>query len=252
MGRKETIQVLKKEIEPKEIMNGTIKKAINNSKIIDSYECFFKKFNIGKEDFYKFGLEETIYAPDEEIEEYWNELKRRVINNEKVYIRGYGRDAHGTTLYKKFHIKVFGNENIIKDSTNNSKPQGLIEKLTGLRRKKNLLNYQVAHIFGMTRNALMFEAPWNIALVPKIIDPLTGHESNGAWAMEYQKLFIANMRKKYAKYIDEYNEIAIKYDFKGKMQEFAFNEAEHILEEYSELKRQNKLLEDLKKDFKLL
>lgn len=254
MQEKEITQLSKTEIriKPKRIIEDTTKKDINNSKAVDSYECFLKKFNIIKSDFYKFGLEETIYPPTEEIEEYWNELKKRVLNNEKVYIRGYGRDAHGTELYKKFHIKVFGNEKIFKDSTNNSKPQRLIEKLTGFRRKKTLLNYQVSHIFGMTRNALMFEAPWNIALVPKIIDPLTGHESNGMWAKEYQELFFKNMHNKYAKYIDEYNLIASKYNFENKIKEFVSEDAPYILKEYSELKKKNKLIDDLRKDFKFL
>ncbi|MBU3144627.1 hypothetical protein [Clostridium sp. CF012] len=223
-----------------------------NSIILDSYECFTKKFNITKTDFYNFGLEETIYPLAERVEEYWDELKKRLFNNKKVYIRGYGRDAHGTPLYKEFHVKVFGNENVKKDPTNNLQPQKLIQKLTGFRRNDNLMNYQVSHIFGMTRNALMFEAPWNIALVPKIIDPLTGHESNGDWAKEYKELFLKDIYIKYAKYIDEYNQLANKYDFQGKIAEFGVEKASDVSSEYFNLKKRNKLLSDLSNDFRFL
>lgn len=245
------------EVETKILSEKIVKDTIKDneeidSKIVDSYGCFLKKFNITKNDFYKFGLEETIYPLTERVQEYWDELKRRVFNNEKVYIRGYGRDAHGTSLYKEFHVKVFGNENVEKDPTNNSEPQKLIQKLTGFRRKDNLLNYQVSHIFGMTRNALMFESPWNIVLVPKIIDPLTGHESNGDWAMEYKELFMKDIYVKYAKYIDEYNQFVNKYDFEGKIREFGLEKASDISSEYFDLRKRNKLLSNLSYDFKFL
>ena len=31
----------------------------------------------------------------------------------------------------------------------------------------------------MTKNALTFNAPWNIVYMPKLFDPFTGHESKG-------------------------------------------------------------------------
>lgn len=229
-----------------------IQQVDDNIEINDSYNNFLKKFNIVKSDFYKFGLEETIYPSGIKIEEYWNDLKSRVINNKPVFIRGYGRDAHGTELYKQIHFKIFGNENIQKDPTNNLRPQKIIEDLTGYKRNKNLFNYQVSHIFGMTKNALMFEAPWNIALVPKIIDPLTGHESKGEWAKEYQEMFLNNVIDKYERYIYEYNEIVCKYNFDNQIKEFVAEDAEKILSQYEDSQKKNKLYNDLSSDFKLI
>ena len=186
----------------------------------DSYEKFLKNFGINKKAFYDFGLESTIYMPDEKVAQYWEVLKKRVLKNEEVFIRGYGRDAKGTNIYINFHKEVVGNERIIKDPTNNTRPQKLVEELTGLKRKKQLLNYQVSHVFGMTRNAFMFEAPWNIVLVPKIIDPLTGHESNGEWAEEYQKLFYERIHDKYRKYICEYNQLIMELSIQEKIKDF--------------------------------
>ena len=59
----------------------------------DSYKRFFSKFNLSKEQFFNFGIRETIYAPIDKAQEGWDELKRRISNNDTVYIRGFGRDS---------------------------------------------------------------------------------------------------------------------------------------------------------------
>lgn len=155
--------------------------------IIDSYQKFIDAFNIDKEELYSFGIRETILPPVEKVSEYWEELKKRISNNGVVTIRGYGRDAKGTPLYTGLYKYLFNNENVKKDGTNNAVPQKIISELTGHKRNGNLFNYQVFHIFGKTKNIFLFEAPWNIALVPKIIDPFTGHETKGVWPKEYQE-----------------------------------------------------------------
>lgn len=226
-------------------------KRINiQNEIKDSYDIFFNTFGIKKESFFDFGIKNTIYLAEDKVEEYWNLLKDRVLNNKEVFIRGYGRDAKGTPIYIKFHGEVFGNYNIIKDPSNNSKPQQLIKKITGLNRKENLRNYQVAHVFGMTRNALMFEAPWNIVLVPKIIDPLTGHESNGLWAEEYKKIFYEEINKKYKRFINEYNEIMDKINIEKKIE--LFIKEYKFAEEDNTDKKRKKVCDDLKKDFSII
>ena len=225
---------------------------VEEKEVLDAYEIFFEAFKMKKEDFYNFGLEHTIFLPDNLVKEYWENLKKRVLENEEVYIRGYGRDAHGTKLYLELHKKLFQNEKVNKDPTNNTRPQKIVQQLTGRRRKKDLLNYQVSHIFGMTRNALMFEAPWNIALVPKIIDPFTGHESNGPYAKEYQELFLKTVREKYQDYISEYNEIIEQYECHKKIIDFVQNDAKLIISDYSTESKQKKLLTAFENDFKLL
>lgn len=173
--------------------------------IIDSYERFITRFNIQKEDLFEFGLRETILPPLDQVEKHWEDLKKRIHSNDIVTIRGYGRDAKGTSLYIGLYKYLFDNNNVKKDSTNNAVPHRLIENMTGYKRNKNLLNYQVSHIFGKTKNIYLFEAPWNIALVPKLIDPFTGHESKGIWPKEYQSRFLAFAREKYAQFIEDYN-----------------------------------------------
>ncbi len=173
--------------------------------ILDSYERFMDKFNIDKEEMYQFGISETILPPLDLVAQNWEELKKRIFNNGAVRIRGYGRDAKGTEFYIGLYKHLFKNMNVKKDATNNVEPQKIISRLTGYKRNKNLFNYQVSHIFGKTKNVFLFEAPWNIALVPKLIDPFTGHEAKGVWPKEYQEKFFSYSSKIYKEYIDEYN-----------------------------------------------
>lgn len=190
---------------------------------LDSYERFLKTFNISKFDLYMFGLNETIFPSIELVEKQWENLKERIYNNQEVSIRGAGRDAKGTKYYIDFYKFLFGNENVRKDPTNNLAPQKIIEELTGYKRNVNIYNYQVSHIFGRTKNIFMFEAAWNIVLVPKIIDPFTGHETKGIWPKEYQQLFRNEVFKKYSKYINEYNKILDEIDFHKKLSMYISN-----------------------------
>jgi len=174
--------------------------------LIDSYEKFLTKY-VSKEDFFNFGLSETIYIPTEKVNIEWSNLKNRIFENKTVFIRGFGRDAAGTHLFLDFYKKIFQNNNILKDPTNNQQPTKLIEKLTGLKKNKDIRNYQVSHIFGRTKNVFTFTAPWNIVFMPKILDPFTGHEAKGVMVEEYQRLFQEQSYQKFKPFIDEYNDI---------------------------------------------
>jgi hypothetical protein len=179
-----------------------------------------KQFNIEKQDFYQFGIDETKLPPIDLVDEYWEKLKCRILNNEKVNIRGYGRDANGTQLYLDLYKNTLGNSKVEKDSTNNAIPNRIISTLTGLKRNKHIYNYQISHIFGRTKNIFLFEAPWNIAYIPKIIDPFTGHETKGIWPIEFREMFVEHIKGKYQKYIDDYNQLLIKLNYKEKVKEY--------------------------------
>ena len=191
--------------------------------IKDSYDCFFERFGITKEDLYDYGLTETIFPKYDQTKEFWNNLKHRVFNNGEVYIRGAGRDAKGTQIYIEFYEYLFRNSNIKKDPTNNFKPQLIIEELTGYKRNKNLFNYQVSHIYGRTKNPLMFEAPWNIAFVPKLIDPFTGHETKGKWPEEYQEVYLKRTSELYAEFIHNYNVLIMELEIEKNVSVFLNN-----------------------------
>ena len=188
----------------------------------DSYIRFFSEGYISKEQFFEFGLKETVYAPMDEAEREWASLKSRITNNADVFIRGFGRDGNGTHLFEELYQRLVGNRNVKKDSTNNSEPIKIIRGLTGYSKTKNskyelIRNYQVSHIFGRTKSIYAFTAPWNIVYMPKMLDPFTGHEAKGDLIDEYTILFQKQGYKQFAKLIDDFNEIISNQIFKDKM-----------------------------------
>ena len=196
----------------------------------DSYIRFFLEGHITKEQFFDFGLKETIYAPYDKAEKEWEILKNNIINNKVVHIRGFGRDAKGTHLFFNLYKKLLNNDNVKKDSTNNAEPTKIIKNLTGYSKTENkkfeyIRNYQVSHVFGRTKNVYAFTAPWNIVYTPKLLDPFTGHEAKGDMIDEYTLLFQQQGYKKFERLIEDFNQIITNSLFKEKLnnclQEFA-------------------------------
>lgn len=214
---------------------------------IDSYELMFRRFNINKEDFYDFGIDSIIRPQIDKIYESWRDLKARLYNDKEVFIRAAGREGKGTDLYLLFYSKVFNNQNIIKDPTNNHKPQQIIQNLTGLKRNEDIFNYQVSHIFGRTKNPLMFESAWNIALIPKVIDPLTGHETKGIWPEEFQHKFHKRIRQEYDLFINDYNSLIRDCRINDHLEEFCNS----ISNNYSE-KQISEFIKGIKTEFSML
>jgi hypothetical protein len=189
----------------------------------DAYIRFFAEGYISKEQFFDFGLKETIYIPYEKAESEWERLKYRIQNNEKVFIRGFGRDSTGTHLFQNLYRLAINNSNVLKDATNNAEPTKVIRRLTCYSKSKSTLhepirNYQISHIFGRTKNVYAFTAPWNIVYMPKLLDPFTGHEAKGDLIDEYTELFQKQGYAKFAKLIDEFNEIVTNTVFIQKLE----------------------------------
>ena len=204
-----------------------------NSERLDSYDLFMEKFGVSKEDFYQFGMDETILPTLELIDDQWECLKKRVRGNEVVYIRGSGRDGSNTGIFIEFYKHLFNNSNIKRDTSNNYRPQKSLEKMTKYKRNKTIFNFQVSHIFGRTKNPLLFEASWNIAFIPKIIDPFTGHETKGTSTTEFQEKFNKHFIKKYKKYIDDYNGIVDGLNIEKKVNEFLKKVTEEKTKKYT-------------------
>lgn len=193
----------------------------------EAYQNFFESFNIKFEDIIEFGVEiDTIYPDPSKIKTKWDELIYSIENNKPVYIRGYGRDAKGTDLYQELLKILLKNDNIKKDSNNNDKPTQLLQKITNFskkikkdnKKKEKIMNYQVTHIFGKTKNPFLFTAPWNIVWKSKILDPFTGHESKGKNTEQYQTVFLKKSKELYAEFIKEYNTLAFKYFSEDKLE----------------------------------
>lgn len=181
--------------------------------VIDGYQLFFSEFlRDRKQEFFEFGLKNIISADVGKARDSWIDLKYRLNNDQPVFIRRYGRGGVNTPLYEAFYEHIFENSNIKPDPTNNSKPRQLLEQLTGYAKKdkknlKPIQNFQVSHVFGRTKNALAFTAPWNIVYLPKILDPFTGHEAKGDEVTEFTKLFQEKCINTFGDLIQDFNEI---------------------------------------------
>lgn len=206
---------------------------------MDAYQEFIKELKIDFDDFIEFGINGTIYPSEESIATFWAELKRRIKDGEAVRVRTYGKYGRKSQILVDFYS--FCNINAVVDSNNNYTPTKNLEKLTNKIKNKDLLNYQVSHIFGQTKNVYMFESPWNICYVPKMIDPLTGHESKGKFSVEYKKKWLSGIIKKHKVFIDDYNKI---------MDDFKINEKLDAFMSDSEVKKKydSKQLVDFKKN----
>lgn len=186
----------------------------------DSYYDFMNHFHIKEKDLFEWGLNAIIFPDKHEVKLEWENLKYRIFNNQEVSIRNYGRNGSKTHLFIEFYKYWLNNSNVKKDSSNNTKPKQMIEKTTGLIRNEDIYNYQISHIWGHTKNIFLFEAPWNICYMPKIMDPFTGHESKGDLYIEFQHQLQKEVRKKYKEFINDYNEIISSYDMASILDEY--------------------------------
>ena len=174
-------------------------------------EAYTKLFeHIDKETFFKSGIDDIVYIENQTIATQWEELKKAVFENQRVFIRGYGRDAKGTDLYLKLYENLFENTKLEKDSNNNAQPTKLLKNLTPFSKTKKkgktlIINYQISHLFGRTKNPLLFTCPWNIAYIPKYLDPFTGHETQGQYSEQFKQIFLPIIKEKFSNYIDDYN-----------------------------------------------
>lgn len=225
---------------PAEAISPMIEESVAvSSQSLDSYAQFLEYFNIDKEDFYSFGLENTIFASVAQAEVQWITLKDSLLTNRKMSIRSYGRQGRNSELFKKLYVYLFANDNIQIDPSNNSAARNNLQRATGHRLRATLLNYQCSHIFGCTKNPLLFEAVWNICFTPKMFDPLTGHEAKGPWPMEYQLKLRRLVCSRFSSLINDYNTFVEEHSIGDRIAAFAAS----IANEYDA-----ELLEDFKRD----
>lgn len=191
----------------------------------DAYTRFFEFFKIAPDEFFKFGLNEMIHIPLETAAKEWEHLKDRIANNETVTIRSYGRNGANSHLFTDLYQSVIGNNSIKIDKTNNDAPTKLLQDCTGYSKKTNkqecklIRNYQVSHVFGRTKNPFAFTAPWNIVYLPKIIDPLTGHEASGELPEKFRQEFQQHVIKKFQPLIENFNQIVTDTQFLSRVQQ---------------------------------
>lgn len=92
----------------------------------DSYKEFINHFKISKEQFYEYGISTIIFAPIEKIESLWKETKQKLLNNQELHIRSYGRQGINSNQFLNLYKFIFNNDKITIDSTNNAAPKKII------------------------------------------------------------------------------------------------------------------------------
>lgn len=178
-------------------------------KPIDAYQQFFELFPKSK--FFKFGLQNIITVEKDRAHEEWNKLKNRIAKDTGVlFIRSSGINRCNNSLLSRMYKDVL-DITVKYDAIGNSEPTKVLTNLTGYTKNKDIFNYQVAHVFGRTKNVYCFTAPWNLVFIPKIIDPLTGHEAKGDYVGEFQKLFQQKIYDVFKTEITDYNRLMKKW-----------------------------------------
>ncbi len=179
----------------------------------DGYEQFFKYFNIDTNDLWKFAEESMVTVDIDKAALQWNLIKSAVEEGtEPVIVRSYGLKGVNASLYLDLYRHIVPNAVIKIDPTNNMYPPKILAKYTGYYKKKGVTqnrisNYQVSHIFERTRNPYSFGAVWNMAYIPKLLDPFTGHEASGELVAEFTGQLQHFIFNKYKEIIEEYNMI---------------------------------------------
>lgn len=170
---------------------------------IDSYQLFCDDFHITPEELYRFGIRRSIFATPEAAWNQWQSLKKALRGERELRIRKYGRSAVNPFIEMYKHI--FPQAQILEDSTGNAAPRAIIQRITNHTINSTICNFEVSHVFGYTKNPLLFNAAWNFFFCPRLIDPFTGHASTGRWPEEYQPLLREAVLTKFARCISDYN-----------------------------------------------
>ena len=152
--------------------------------------------------FWKFGIEQTIFVAPELAAKQFDSILS-VLNGPKTNFKRtyngkecsvfYLRKEKNTEYqkpYRDFYKKIFnigeGTKNNIVFGDNNI-PRKTIHSFVADDECDR--NYQCSHVFERSLNPAAYISVWNMALTPKMFDPLTGHEAKGIDAVIFQILF---------------------------------------------------------------
>lgn len=180
----------------------------------DSYNAFLDNFKINEDEFIRYGIKQVLMTPETIAINDWQNLKKCILNGgDKVHIRSYGVKGQNSHLYLDLYVNHFTKAQIGIDKTNNQKASTKIFNLLKFNKKykspndSTLLNYQSSHVFSKTKNPFCFLAPWNIVLIPKIFDPLTGHEAKGKLVEKFTKTLKQEVYNRFHHQIEDFNHV---------------------------------------------
>lgn len=172
------------------------------TQVLNSYEKIIQEYGITEERFYEVGIKMCLFAPRDEAERDWRELKEQFVSGKKSGMK-MRMVVHEYWL-RRFYYDLFRLE-LAKDRDGNLTPNETLCELLGIRKPAN---YVCVHIFGGTNNPLLFNALFNVCYIPSIYAPLTINNRHKMTPLhaEFRKRFLAEVYRLYSGIIDDYND----------------------------------------------
>ena len=171
----------------------------------DSYRIVFKKLGISEKKFFDIALETMIFVDPEKVyKETKNIIDGFSVPGNKYAIRKYGKYGSKTSLFIGLYKFLF--PTLIFYSEDNVSPKRIFSKCTGLTigtnsANGNVYNYVLSHIYGKTKNPILYNSPFNYVLCPRMFDPFTGHECSCGWNEHLIKKLRSKVSTKFKKSI---------------------------------------------------
>lgn len=203
---------------------------------MDAYLKLIEALGISEEKFAEIGMSNFLPIESDVKKKQWEVNKEKLFTeNAELYIRSYGQRGKNTKLYLELYKNMF-NCKIVVDPNNNKYPSQTLKRNTAYRKNSKstnpkftpIFNYQISHLFGRTKNPVLFTALWNLAYIPRYFDPFTGHESKGQVSDGIRDSFKRKVIEENEDFIRDYNNF-----FSDKIESLFMPAFEKVVKEFS-------------------
>ncbi len=191
----------------------------------ESFQLLFNAFGINQDRLIEYAMHPDVsyFASTESAVGSWNELKGRLLNNQRIVIRNKNR------LFQLFYRQVFNNEHVDGDHDGNTEPIKALSAVTGVSTRANfvrvdngdqlLVNYKLSHIYARPNNPLMFSGVYNIAFTPTLIDAFT-EEVEGEFAIRFRRVFREFAHQRFGQIYLWFKEFVVNHDIHAQIDAF--------------------------------
>ena len=188
---------------------------------IDTYEAFFSEVtSMTPREIAKHCLSLCIFPSKEEAKKDWEDIIKSFRRGGEHYVRLNTNEGKIKSMYRDcLDITVR------KDPDGNQEPNKI---LSG--NPKGSATYVCAHIFGRTKNPLLFTAKFNLCYIPEFFASWTDERKGqtSSYRDEFRKGFYSKVFKDYGEIISEYNACKIRKQALRKLEdEFEKKKAEN-------------------------
>lgn len=179
---------------------------------IDTYEAFFSEItSMTPREIAKHCLSLCKFLPKIEVKEDWENIRKSFRRGGEHYVRLNTNEGKIKLMYRDcLDITVR------KDPDGNQEPNKI---LSG--NPKGPATYVCAHIFGRTKNPLLFTAKFNLCYIPEFFASWTDDRKGqtSSYRDEFRKEFYSKVFKDYGEIISEYNDCKIRKQVLRKLED---------------------------------